>query len=86
MSAQPNQVSVRMAVVRTQWEATPADVTKDSSLTPHRLNVLVRTLFAVYISLLSLHIFEFSVSFIQICCVLTSSLIRLTPVCSEGTS
>lgn len=52
MSVQPNQVSVRMAVVRTQLEATAADVTKDSLLTPHRLNVSVRTLFQfIYLAL-----------------------------------
>ena len=49
MSAQPNQVSVRMAVVKTQLEATAADVTKDSTLTPHRLNVSVSMLLLTYI-------------------------------------
>lgn len=48
MNVQPNRASVRTAVVRTQWEATAAGVTRDSLLTPHRLNVLVRTLLSIY--------------------------------------
>lgn len=44
MSALQNQAFVRTAVVRTPWEAIVADVTMDLLLTPHRLNVSVRTI------------------------------------------